>query len=87
MITGFIISIFYTLFYNIINAFPTGDLGIPSGFTDGITLIVQYLHAWSWLLPVDTLISAVIFVLGVQLIVLSIKGTFWVIRTVRGSGS
>jgi len=85
MITGFLIDLLYKILYGLISIFPTGDLGIPSGFTTAISTIVGYLHAWSWLLPVDTLISAVLFVLGVQVTALGVKGTFWLIRTLRGS--
>jgi len=87
MITGFIINIFYQFLAFIIGFLPTGDLGIPTEFTDGLNLIVQYLHAWSWLLPVDQLLAAVITVIGFYAILMGVRITLWIIRTVRGSGS
>lgn len=87
MITGAIINLFYNLIAFLIGLLPTGDLGIPTEFTDGLTLIVQYLHAWSWLLPVDHLLSAVITVISFKLVILLVKFVFWTIRTIRGSGS
>jgi len=87
MITGFIINAFYSLLSSLLSVFPEGDLGIPTEFTNGITLIVQYLHAWSWLLPVDHLLSAVITVVSFYVVLLGIQSVLWVIRTIRGSGS
>lgn len=87
MITGFLITAFYVLIYNLVAIFPTGDLGIPSGFTDGLTLIVSYLHNFSWLLPVDDLLAALVFVVGVWATLLVVKVVLWIIRTIRGSGS
>jgi hypothetical protein len=84
MIIGWLIQIAYNFISGIISIFPTDTLGIPTGFTTGLNLVVSYLHSWSWLLPVDQLIAALIFVIGVQIVVLLIKLTKWVIRSIRG---
>lgn len=86
MITGFIIDLFHTFLFNIIEFFPIGN-GLPTEISDAITLIYGYLTAWSWLLPVYDLLTAVIFVISFELGVLGVKAILWIIRTVRGSGS
>jgi len=87
MIIGYILDLFYRFLSFIIGLFPTGDLGIPTGFSEGLTLVVSYLHAWSWLLPVDTFLSAAITVTGFYAVLIGVKVFLWVIRTIRGSGS
>jgi len=87
MITGFIINAFYVLVYNLVALFPTGDLGIPQAFIDGLDLIVGYMYAWDWLLPIGELLSAFVTVIGFYAVLIAIKGILWIIRTIRGSGS
>jgi hypothetical protein len=87
MITGAIINIFYSVIAFLIGILPTGDLGIPQAFIDGLNLIVQYVYAWDWLLPVGDLLAAFVTVVGFYAILMLVKTVLWIIRTIRGSGS
>lgn len=87
MITGAILNLFYNFISFIIGLFPTGELGIPTGFTDALTLAVSYLHTWSWLLPVDDMLVVAISAISFEVTVLLVKVSLWIIRTIRGSGS
>lgn len=85
MIIGWFLQIVYAFVSSLIGLLPVGTLGIPSGFTDGLALIVSYLHSFSWLLPVDQLLAAAIFVVGFYAILLLVKILRWIIHLVRGN--
>lgn len=85
MITGQILSIFYNFVAYIVNLFPDGSIGIPSGFIEAITLGVSYLHSFSWLLPVDNALIVAITTISFYVIIMIIKIGLWVVKTVRGT--
>jgi len=87
MITGAIINIFYSVIAFLIGILPTGDLGIPQAFIDGLNLIIGYIEAWDWLLPVGELLSAFVTVISFYGVLVLVKSVLWIIRTIRGSGS
>lgn len=79
MISGFFISIITLIALFFLGLLPIGTLVIPQQFTDAVTLIVGYVNAYSWLLPVDQLFYALVFVLSVQLVILGFYLSIWVI--------
>jgi len=87
MITGAIINFFYNIVAFLIGLLPTGDLGIPQAFIDGLDLIIDYMYAWDWLLPIGELLSAFVTVIGFYGVLVLVKTVLWIIRTIRGSGS
>jgi hypothetical protein len=85
MITGFLINLVYLLMHNTIGLLPNGQIPFLTQFQDAIDLITGYVKAWSWLLPVDQLLAAVVAIIGIWFTVMLVKIALWVIRTVRGS--
>lgn len=56
MITGFILSIFYSFLAFFIGLLPV--IAFPSEITNAISTLWGYINAWSFLFPVSTLLAA-----------------------------
>jgi hypothetical protein len=83
MITGFIINAFYILFANIL-AFVPASSGLPSNISSSFTSVASYISSFSFLINTSVLFSVLIFTVGFEVSLLAVKGTFWLIRLIRG---
>lgn len=86
MITNVILNGFYVLLALILSLLPSSS-GLPSEITNAFTQMAGYISTYSYLINVDALFGGVVAVVGFELSLLTVKGVFWLIRTVRGSGS
>jgi len=82
MITAFFLTIVYLLAGGIITILPTAT-ALPTQFVDGVTLLANYLSAFSWLLPIYQLINAIIFIIAFDVIVLGFRLSVWVLKLIR----
>jgi len=82
MITGFLLTLVFSLASWVLGLLPLGT-ALPSQFSDAVTLIAGYLSAYSWLLPVYQLISALIFVVLFDTVILGFKLSVWVLKLIR----
>lgn len=82
MITGFFLQLLLWLVGAVINVLPNAK-ALPAGFQDAVTLIATQLSAFSWLLPVYSLINAVIFVVAFDALVLLFRLSVWVLKIIR----
>jgi len=68
MITTYFLAAFYGLFGLLLNLLPTGSL--PSGFSEALAYFWGTMNAFSYLIPVDTMLQALLLVLAFDLVVL-----------------
>lgn len=64
MISSFFISVSASILSFIISVLPTGSL--PIGVTDAIVYFWGIINAFSYVIPVDTLLQAMIVILSVE---------------------
>jgi len=83
MITGFFIQIIAAVVLFALAILPTGDL--PSGITDALVLIWSYINMFSFLFPVDTLLSVLLLAFLYHGILLLFDMALWVIGLIRGN--
>lgn len=69
----------------ILNFLPTGSL--PTEVIDSVEYVIGAMKAWDFLLPVDTLLSAVLVVAVADLALVGWWGVKWIIGLVRGGTS
>jgi len=82
MIVTFILNILYGFINLIIGFLPVGNL--PSGFATALTYLWGVTNFFSYLIPLDTLLQAVIVVLIFDLVLLLWSFVNWVIRKIPG---
>lgn len=80
MIFTFLIQIFVFLFGFLLGLLPTGSL--PSGFSDALAYFWGTMNAFSYLIPLDTIIQALVIVLGFDLVILLWHIIHWVIAKI-----
>lgn len=85
MITGFLFTIIYAFTTFLLNFLPDGAAGIPAQFISAFTLIVGYVNAYSWLLPVDQLFYALIFTVSLELVLMGFRISLWLLKLIRGA--
>lgn len=81
MITGFFLSLFYTLIAFIVGLLPT--TAYPSGISDGIELFWGYIQLFSLLIPVTTLLTIVGLSLSYYAALLLWDAMHWLMRRIR----
>lgn len=82
MIVSFLLSMFQTFIVGLVLLLPTGHL--PQGITDAFTYFMGILNAYSFVVPVDTLLQAAAVVLifdGSMFIWYAIN---WTLRKIPG---
>jgi len=82
MITGILITIVATVFTFIVSLLPT--IPLPTGITDALTLIWSYINMFSFLFPVDTLLTVLVLALLYHIIFLFWDMGLWIIGVIRG---
>jgi len=82
MITTFILSIFLGLINLLLGFLPTGH--IPAIIASVVSYGFGVLNAFSFVVPVDTLIQAIALVLGFDLALILWHFVNWIIRKVPG---
>lgn len=76
---------FATLLIGILNALPTAQL--PPEISAGVGTIFQYVYAWNFLLPIDTMFLALKVIIQVYIALFIWWATNKVIGWVRGGTS
>jgi len=82
MITGFLLSILYTVIAFFVGLLPI--IAMPSGWTDALSLIWSYLNSFSFLFPVATLVSVLVFAVAFHLVLLTYDLSLKVYHMIRG---
>lgn len=78
----FYIIAFTTFFFISLNLLPVGTL--PAGIALGFTTLAGYMKAWSFLLPISSLFSALVFVVVVDLAIFAWQIVKWVLGLLAG---
>jgi hypothetical protein len=82
MITGFFLQTFYIVITFMVGLLPT--IALPAAFLSALSLAVGYLNAFSFLLPVGSLLTVIGFAITFHLALLTFDFTLWVIHLLRG---
>jgi len=71
------------LFVAILNFLPVAST-LPFAFQSSFTLVLGYLHAWNFLLPVDETLTAFGIVIAYEITVWAMHVLFRTVRFIRG---
>jgi len=83
MITDFLFYLlFSTLSVILIPIKALSDVSLPAGFTSAITALGGYTSAMNSILPVDTLITIIALILGIETVIVAYKLIMWVIKKI-----
>jgi len=83
MITDFLFYILFATLSVILTPIKAlSDVSLPSGFTTAITSIGGYTSAMNSILPIDTLITIIALILGIEAIIVAYKLIMWVIKKI-----
>jgi len=82
MIIGFLLQIFFAVLAFFVGLLPV--VAMPSGWTSSLALIWYYVNSFSFLFPVTTLLTVLVFALSFHVIVLFFRFVLWIIHLIRG---
>lgn len=60
-----------------------GNFEIPTSVWTAVNFLAPYIHALDQILPIDTLLSALVFVWGVRLALMTIRSLIWSYMMIR----
>jgi len=80
MIISFFLSTIYSLVNLIVGILPTGSL--PSGFSTGLSYLWGIMNTFSYVLPVDTILQALIVALTFDAVILVWHFIHWGLRKI-----
>lgn len=83
MIVSALLNIMYTLVNGILNIFPTTP-AFPTTFITSVAAVWGFFTFWSYLFPVNTLVTIVGLMFLFQSIFWTWQGLKWLISVVRG---
>lgn len=69
-----------------LNLLPTAGL-LTSGIGDAFNLIIGYMKAWNFILPISELLACVLIAIGFELFVWGWVAFKWVVHVLRGTSS
>jgi len=82
MIVTLIFNFFYLFLTGLLLLLPVGSL--PSGFLTALNFFWGTVNTFSFVIPVDTMLQALVLVYGFDLVVLLWSVLQWVIRKIPG---
>lgn len=82
MISTFFLSIFYGFVSLIVGFLPTGSL--PAGVSTAVSYFWGVMQTFSYLIPLDTVLQAVILVFAFEFALLLWSFLNWIIRKIPG---
>jgi len=82
MITGFFLSIFTAIISFFVGLLPT--VPIPAGALNAFTSVWTFINAYSFLLPVSTMLEVLSIVMTYYVAILVFDIALWIIHLLRG---
>jgi len=82
MIVTLILNIFYAFVTLLLSILPVGNL--PEGFIEGLNYFWGVINTFSYIIPVDTMLQALLVVLAFDLAILLWHFLQWIIRKIPG---
>jgi len=82
MITGFFLSIFTAIISFFVGFLPT--VPIPAGVLNAFTSVWAFINAYSFLLPVNTMLEVLGIVMTYYVAILVFDIALWIIHLLRG---
>jgi len=82
MISTFFLSIFYSFVNFLVSFLPSGSL--PSGVSTAVTYFWGVVNTFSYLLPLDTLLQALLVVFAFEFAIMLWAFLNWIIRKIPG---
>jgi hypothetical protein len=82
MITGFFLSLFYTVIMFFVNLLPVSSL--PSDWTAALSAVWSYTNAANFLFPMSTFLTVLGLALTFHVTVLLWRLSVWIIHLARG---
>ena len=76
MIIEEILKIAFNFMHFLINLLPSGGF-FPQTVTDAVMYLSQFVHVFDFLLPIDTLFQALIFLLSIRLVIFLFHSIVW----------
>lgn len=83
MITGFFLEIVYQFINFLIGLLPLGE-SIPQTWINGVYTIWSYINSFSFIVPVNTLVSVLAIAVTFHLFIFAWKGLHWIWSLIRG---
>jgi len=83
MITGFFLSLPAYLIMALFSLFPAGQPA-PQEWVSSLYLIWSYINSFSFIVPVDTLLSALVVSLTFHLAIFLYHAIAWLLRKIPG---
>jgi len=80
MITSFFLNLLFGFFSLILGFLPTGSL--PAGFVSALNYFWSLMNSFSYLIPMDTILQAVLVVLFFDLVVLLWHFIHWILAKI-----
>jgi len=83
MIIGFLIQLAYSFVAFLVGLLPSG-VSLPSDWVAGVYTIWSYINAFSFIVPVNVLVSCLAIAMSFHLFVFAWKGIHWLWSLIRG---
>lgn len=83
MITGFLLTLIYTFVLFLIGFLPAGT-ELSTAWVDGVATIWGYINAFSFIVPVDMLITCLGIAIAFHLFIFAWKALHWLYSLIRG---
>lgn len=80
-------NIFWDGVMSLLAAVLPASSGLPSFITNAISTLLGYMYAFSYIIPVNTLISAIIIAISFEAGILTFRAFRFIINLLRGSGA
>jgi len=84
MITGFILTIIYYFIAFLVGLLPLGS-DFPASWVVAVNQIWGYINAFSFIVPVSTLVYVLGIAISFHLFIFAWKVIHWVLSLIRGS--
>jgi len=84
MIIGFLLNIAYNFLTFMVGLLPLGG-SIPTEWTSALLAVWGYINAFSFIIPVDTLLLCLGIAMTFHLFIFGWKGLHWLLSLIRGS--
>jgi len=82
MIIGFLLGLAYSMVAFFVGLLPV--IPLPDGVTTAFVTVLAYLNAWSFLIPVETLLNVLSFAISFHVILLGYDLSLKVYHMIRG---
>jgi hypothetical protein len=80
-----ILNILYSFLQFLINIFPVGT-GFSTGFHTAMTSLGAYLHILDPIIPINILLTCLLFIFGVEIAIFGFKTLKWIISHIPWIG-